>query len=152
MRWKSDRRGVRRWNRFVKMTRRLKEDFNQHYNDLECPCRSKGKVQSQFADTPTPCSCYMCGNPRRHFKGDAKLPLPELRARDFRESFTRRKKLPKDRTRSVKISCKLCGIQIRTETVLVGDPSHQDIFERCLKCTRDKEILFWFNGRSVLKP
>ena len=34
--------------------------------------KSRGKA----VDTPTPCSCWMCGNPRRHF---GKKTLQELR-------------------------------------------------------------------------
>jgi hypothetical protein len=34
--------------------------------------RSRGKV----VDTPTPCSCWMCGNPRRYF---GEKTLQELR-------------------------------------------------------------------------
>ena len=30
--------------------------------------------------TPVPCSCYMCGNPRRKFKGKNSLTLQELKA------------------------------------------------------------------------
>ena len=30
--------------------------------------------------TITPCSCFMCGNPRRHYKGKAALTIQERRA------------------------------------------------------------------------
>ena len=34
------------------------------------------------ANTPTPCSCYMCGNPRRNSWGDHPLTLQERKADD----------------------------------------------------------------------
>lgn len=33
-----------------------------------------------YARTRVPCSCYMCGNPRRHMKGDGRVTFQELRA------------------------------------------------------------------------
>jgi hypothetical protein len=47
------------------MWRRLKEDWNEHYTDMTCPCRMKGKRQRQMMNTPTPCSKQCCGNWRR---------------------------------------------------------------------------------------
>lgn len=64
------------------MMRRLKEDFNQHYNQLDCPCRYDKKVQARMADTPKAHSCYQCDNPRKVFKGkkSAALTFQELKA------------------------------------------------------------------------
>lgn len=48
------------------MTRRLKEDRNQHYNDLTCFCWTDPKTMARFKEQPARCSrpgC--CGNPRR---------------------------------------------------------------------------------------
>jgi hypothetical protein len=39
------------------MRRRLKEDRNQHYNDLSCPCWSDPKVMARFREQPQRCSC-----------------------------------------------------------------------------------------------
>jgi len=47
------------------MWRRLKEDRNQHYNDLQCACWHDPKAMARFKEQPKRCSCYMCGNPRR---------------------------------------------------------------------------------------
>jgi hypothetical protein len=37
------------------------------------------KKQSEH---PASCSCRMCGNPRKHLKGDDKLTLAEIKQRD----------------------------------------------------------------------
>ena len=41
--------------------------FWGHKRDLSQDARAIGMV----VNTPNPCSCYMCGNPRRFFKMDA---------------------------------------------------------------------------------
>lgn len=46
------------------MWRRLKEDRNQHYNDLTCPCWTDKKAMARFKEQPKLCSCWMCCNPR----------------------------------------------------------------------------------------
>jgi hypothetical protein len=38
------------------------------------------RVAYQFVKTKAACSCYMCGNPRRHLKGEEKLTVAELQA------------------------------------------------------------------------
>lgn len=44
---------------------RLKAARRFHWGrDIRHDAKSLGKV----VDTPCPCSCWMCGNPRRHFK------------------------------------------------------------------------------------
>lgn len=41
---------------------------------------SRDKVLGLLVDTPTPCSCYMCGNPRRQaFNQKSRLTLQERR-------------------------------------------------------------------------
>jgi hypothetical protein len=70
-------RGWRQWQRQLKMMRRLKEDWNQHCNDLECPCRVDPIVRARFADTPASCSCHGCGNVRRVEKGKRRLTRQE---------------------------------------------------------------------------
>jgi hypothetical protein len=72
-------RDWRRWKRHVKMLRRLKKDWNQHYRELDCPCQVDPKFRSIMADTPKRCSKRCCGNYRRHGKGKGKLTLAERR-------------------------------------------------------------------------
>lgn len=44
---------------------RLKAARRFHWGrDIHHDAKAVGKV----VDTPCPCSCWMCGNPRRHFK------------------------------------------------------------------------------------
>jgi hypothetical protein len=61
------------------MWRRLKEDRNQHYEDLACPCWSDPAAIARFKEQPKHCSCYMCGNPRRVFKTKEALTMQEHR-------------------------------------------------------------------------
>ena len=42
---------------------RLKKTRSGYWNGNASETGQPGMV----VDTPTPCSCYMCGNPRRHF-------------------------------------------------------------------------------------
>lgn len=59
-------RAYRRHQANRHMWRRLKEDRNQHYNDLSCPCYSDGKAMAKFKEQPPKCSSpFCCGNPRR---------------------------------------------------------------------------------------
>jgi hypothetical protein len=48
------------------MWRRLKEDRNQHYNDLDCPCWTDPRTMARFKEQPQVCSCRGCGNWRRY--------------------------------------------------------------------------------------
>jgi len=78
----------RRFKRFVKGMRRIKEDRQQHGNDRSCECFSvdaeqgKGKTFARFADTPKNCSCTMCGSPRKWAKGKEALTRQEMRANE----------------------------------------------------------------------
>lgn len=47
------------------MWRRLKEDRNQHYEDLSCPCWHNKKAMAKFKEQPKLCSCWMCANARK---------------------------------------------------------------------------------------
>ena len=78
-------RDWRRWKRHVKMMRRLKEDWNQHYRNLDCPCWTDAKFRSILADTPKRCSKCCCGNFRRHCKGQERFTLGERRATSLQE-------------------------------------------------------------------
>jgi hypothetical protein len=81
-------RAFRRHQTESHMWRRLKEDRNEHYEDLSCPCWHDAKARARFKEQPKYCSCYMCGNPRRHFKTPAsQLTIQERRAAEFAKSF-----------------------------------------------------------------
>lgn len=71
-------RAFRRHMATTKMWRRLKEDRNQHYNDLSCACWTDRKVMAFFKEQPKRCSCEGCGNQRKH-QGP---PIRELRQLD----------------------------------------------------------------------
>jgi hypothetical protein len=49
------------------MMRRVKEDRNQHYDDLSCACYHPGKHMARFKEQPKLCSQSCCGNPRKWF-------------------------------------------------------------------------------------
>ena len=59
------------------VSRRLKEDRNRHFGDLECACWTDPKVMARFKEQPKMCSGPCCGNPRRWF-GD--VTMQEKRA------------------------------------------------------------------------
>ena len=61
------------------MKRRLKEDRNQHYNDMTCPCWTDPKAMARFKEQPqASCHCACCGSARY----EKTLPtLQELRWR-----------------------------------------------------------------------
>lgn len=61
------------------MERRLKEDRNQHYDDLKCACWTDPRVMARFKEQPQVCSCRGCGNQRRWGKGAGKLTMQERR-------------------------------------------------------------------------
>lgn len=67
------RRSVRRHHKARKKTwvRRVLPHF--FLGDREPPPRRVG----MYADTPKPCSCWMCGNPRRYLN---EPPIQERRA------------------------------------------------------------------------
>lgn len=73
-------RALRRYQAITHMMRRLKEDRNQHYNDLTCDCYQPGRGMARFKEQPQGCSDRCCGNPRTWEKGAAKLTRQELRA------------------------------------------------------------------------
>lgn len=61
------------------MWRRLKEDRNQHYEDLDCLCWTDAKAMARFKEQPKVCSCWMCRNPRRTWKTKDALTIQERR-------------------------------------------------------------------------
>jgi hypothetical protein len=60
------------------MWRRLKEDRNEHYNDLSCPCWTDKKAMARFKEQPQHCSCESCGNQRNAW-GKGQMTMPERR-------------------------------------------------------------------------
>jgi hypothetical protein len=68
-------RAFRRQQTYRHMWRRLKEDRNQHYNDLKCPCWTDPRIISRFKEQPKLCSCFMCRNRRK----DEGLTMQERR-------------------------------------------------------------------------
>jgi hypothetical protein len=62
-------RAFRRHQAERHMRRRLKEDRNQHYDDLDCPCWYDPKAMARFKEQPQICSCRDCGN-QRQFEGE----------------------------------------------------------------------------------
>ncbi len=78
-------RAFRRHQTDRHMWRRLKEDRNQHYNDLDCPCWTDPRTMARFKEQPKVCSCWMCRNPRRiSFKKKERLTLQE-RKQEWRD-------------------------------------------------------------------
>jgi hypothetical protein len=71
-------RAMRRHEAGRHMRRRLKEDRNQHYNDLSCACWTNPKVIARFKEQPKRCSRpWCCGNPRRF---DGQRTIQEIRS------------------------------------------------------------------------
>lgn len=69
----------RRWNRYIKGIRRVREDRMEHGGSkfgLACPCfgdevtHGRGAIFDRFADTPQVCSTC-CGN-RRQWEGPSR--------------------------------------------------------------------------------
>lgn len=60
-------RAFRRHQAESHMWRRLKEDRNQHYDDLSCPCHSDRKAMARFKEQPQWCSRECCGNQRKWY-------------------------------------------------------------------------------------
>ena len=71
-------RAFRRHQSSRHMWRRLKEDWNQHYNDETCPCRYDPRAMARFKEQPAYCSRECCGNQRRYYGP----PIRELRRID----------------------------------------------------------------------
>jgi hypothetical protein len=58
-------RATRRHQAERHMWRRVKEDRNQHYDDLACFCWERAGMV-RFKEQPQVCSRRCCGNQRRH--------------------------------------------------------------------------------------
>jgi hypothetical protein len=57
-------RAFRRHQTMRHMWRRLKEDRNQHYENLTCPCWHDPKEIAKFKEQPKRCGCWMCSRQR----------------------------------------------------------------------------------------
>ena len=74
---KSMKRSVRRHHR-----ERLKNKRKHYYGERWSEPVVSEKEEKYWClaiDTPTPCSCWMCGNPRHYFKGKDKRTIQELK-------------------------------------------------------------------------
>lgn len=70
---------VRRRRTRRHQTRRLSEDRNQHYDDLQCPCWHDPRAMARFKEQPKLRGCWMCGDPRRFFTGEDAITMQERR-------------------------------------------------------------------------
>lgn len=59
-------RAFRRHEIYRHMWRRLKEDRNQHYDDLDCACWSDPKAMAKFKEQPKQCMRWCCNRRRKH--------------------------------------------------------------------------------------
>jgi hypothetical protein len=48
------------------MWRRLKEDRNQHYDNLDCLCWTDQRVMARLKEQPKLCGRACCANPRHN--------------------------------------------------------------------------------------
>ena len=71
-------RAFRRHQAHRHMWRRLKEDRNQHYENLQCPCLFDPKAMARFKEQPQKCSRECCGN-QRHTWGRDNPTMQERR-------------------------------------------------------------------------
>ena len=71
-------RAFRRHQAETHMWRRLKEDRNQHYDRLACPCWTDPKTMAFFKEQPKR-QCVCCSNPRHNGWGP-KLTFQEDKA------------------------------------------------------------------------
>lgn len=72
-------RSYRRHQTTSHQARRLKEDRNQHYDNLTCPCWTDKRAMARFKEQPQTCSQRCCGNPRKWEKGQDRLTVQERR-------------------------------------------------------------------------
>jgi hypothetical protein len=74
-------RAFRRHQSERHMSRRLKEDRNQHYRNLDCPCWQDPREMGRFKEQPKTCNRSCCVNPRRNplWKGEDRLTIQERR-------------------------------------------------------------------------
>ena len=73
-------RAFRRHQTETHLWRRLKEDRNQHYEDVNCGCWRGAREMARFKEQPKACANPCCANPRAHLKGAERLTIQERRA------------------------------------------------------------------------
>ena len=73
---RGDRRRVRR-DRIEQHVRAIPHLYCYACHPASCHCEAQARRRGKAAKTPTPCSCFMCGNPRHHFK---EVTMQEKRA------------------------------------------------------------------------
>lgn len=71
-------RAFRRHQTECHLRRRLKEDRNEHYNNLTCACWTDLRAMARFKEQPQLCSRSCCCN-QRHAWGRKNLTMPERR-------------------------------------------------------------------------
>ena len=64
-----------------KRARKLVRIYDAYWRDPDFSYVGS-RYEQTLVRTRTPCSCVMCGNPRRHYKGVQRLTLQERRAAD----------------------------------------------------------------------
>lgn len=73
-------RGERRRARQVLIDRRTRTiawAYCERCAPAPCRCADQASRRGRLAKTPVPCSCWMCGNPRRH---EGQVTLAEAKA------------------------------------------------------------------------
>lgn len=72
-----DRRAIEiRRRKGLEQCRRWRRHAGDPIRALQLTAREIGRAGT----TQVPCSCFMCGNPRRHFKGRETLTIQERKA------------------------------------------------------------------------
>ena len=75
---RGDRRRIRK-NRIKNRYQKIRWAHCKKCYPALCSCHDRRGHLASLAKTPVPCSCYMCGNPRRYFNS---LTLAELKSND----------------------------------------------------------------------
>jgi hypothetical protein len=157
-------RGSRRWESRKKWFRRLRTDWNDHWEGWRpvydfvdgktrfigpgdatqlCDCFDLTSKQAiRFKDTPRPCSCLGCGgNPRRLLDGrkssdEGALPLVE-RALNIgeREHWSKRKR--REGRHPHRVICRRCGYLIKIASIKNGTGYRSEGL-RCPACDKPK--------------
>ena len=61
--------------------RKLAKIYDAYWQDRDHPYVGSD-YEKKLRRTRVPCSCAMCGNPRRHFKGEERLTIADKRQND----------------------------------------------------------------------
>ena len=72
-----------RWRKIKRATRTVvyRSHFEQPLLSLEYDDTDKCRLRNYLATTPVPCSCFMCGNPRKLYKnGELGKTMQERKA------------------------------------------------------------------------